>query len=150
MLITLYKTTSAKKDLNKALAEAKTITGAIANDSIDILHPEISVNTNPNLYNYMYIQELNRYYFIVGETVYRNGLYYIKGAVDVLYTYKQAILANRAIIDKSSLIGNASKYLNDGSYNASVKQYTNAYTFANAEGYSNFTDTPQNILITAG
>lgn len=150
MNITIYKTTNAKKDINKALASIATLSGAIANDDISVLNPVIKVSENPNNANYMYIEEFNRYYFITEVNAYRNGLYLISGRVDVLYTYKDAILKNRAIIDKSANIGNASKYLNDGSYNATSKQYINAYTFANADGYTNFTDTPQNILITAG
>lgn len=48
--------------------------------------------TNFNDYNYIYIEELNKYYFITSRIIVDNNRFIINGEEDVLYTFKSKIL----------------------------------------------------------
>lgn len=62
-------------------------------------------------YNYMYISEFGRYYFIDDIKSVRNNMWEISAHVDVLETYKTAILANSAVIKRQT--GQYNLYLDD-------------------------------------
>ena len=68
-----------------------------------ILKPTILLNdTGANLkgYNYMYIADFGRYYFIDDIVTKNNDIWEISGHVDVLETFKAAILSNTAVIKR--------------------------------------------------
>ena len=48
--------------------------------------------TNFNDYNYIYIEELNKYYFITSRIIVDNNRFIINCEEDVLYTFKSKIL----------------------------------------------------------
>lgn len=104
MTIIFYKTLSKPNEINKVLQNSFTITGNFKTDT-DIIKPIIKVlnTTDFNIfdYNYCYISELKRYYFIEDITILADKLFYISLSLDVLYTYKNAILSS---------VGNISRY----------------------------------------
>ena len=111
LTIKLYKTSSPYNQITKTLSNELSLTGTYK-DNISILEPEvlISTSTNINQYNYMYIADNERYYFIDIDIV-RDGLYRIKGSVDVLYSHKAEILNNKAVVKRQANQYNL--YLND-------------------------------------
>ena len=111
LTIKLYKTSSPYNQITKTLTNELSLTGTYK-DNISILEPEvlISTSTNINQYNYMYIADNERYYFIDIDIV-RDGLYRIKGSVDVLYSHKTEILNNKAVVKRQANQYNL--YLND-------------------------------------
>lgn len=104
MTIIFYKTLSKPNEINKVLQNSFTITGSFKADT-DIIKPIIKVlnTTDFNIfdYNYCYISELKRYYFIEDITILADKLFFISLSLDVLYTYKNAILSS---------VGNISRY----------------------------------------
>lgn len=105
MTIIFYKTLSKPNEINKALQNELHLSGTIKADT-DIIKPIIKVlNTlsfNIFSYNYCYIVELNRYYFIDDITILGDKLFYISLTLDVLYTYKTPILSSVANISRYS------------------------------------------------
>ena len=104
MTIIFYKTLSKPNEINKVLQNIFTITGNFKTDT-DIIKPIIKVlnTTDFNIfeYNYCYISELKRYYFIEDITILADKLFFISLSLDVLCTYKNAILSS---------VGNISRY----------------------------------------
>lgn len=105
MTIIFYKTLSKPNEINKVLQNSFTITGNFKTDT-DIIKPIIKVlnTTDFNIfnYNYCYISELKRYYFIEDITILADKLFFISLSLDVLYTYKNAILSSVANISRYS------------------------------------------------
>lgn len=104
MTIIFYKTLSKPNEINKVLQNSFTITGSFKTDT-DVIKPIIKVlnTTDFNVfdYNYCYISELKRYYFVEDITILADKLFFISLSLDVLYTYKNAILSS---------VGNISRY----------------------------------------
>ena len=93
--------------------------------------------------NYAYIEEFKRYYFVSEIRQVRNNLVEITMHVDVLESFKDAILKNTAILDKSESTGNP--YFDDGSMASDSRTFTQVYNYGNG-----FLSEPELILITAG
>lgn len=74
---------------------------------------ELHSNTNPVAYNYAYIPEFRRYFF-VSDWRYDRGLWFANLSVDVLATYKPYIGDTNMYIVRSSAESNP--YLYDASY----------------------------------
>ena len=67
-------------------------------------------------FNYMYIADFGRYYFIDDIVSINQGIWEVSGHVDVLETYKTAILANKAIVKRQQSKYNL--YLDDPDFHA--------------------------------
>lgn len=114
MNIKLYKTATQVNAITKTLTDEISLTGTLK-DETDILKPTVLITSTSNLssYNYMYIPEFNRYYFIELKVL-RTNLYEIKGKCDVLFSHKTEILNNTAIIARQEKIYNM--YLGDSNF----------------------------------
>lgn len=112
MTIIFYKTLSKPNEINKVLQNELHLSGTIKADT-DIIKPILKVlNTlsfNIFDYNYCYIVELNRYYFIEDITILGDKFFYITLTLDVLYTYKEFILSSVANISRYSKNVNSTK-----------------------------------------
>lgn len=145
MVIDLYINSSENNRVNKVLSNKFEMSGTLRGET-NVINPEILIeHTNPTGFNYAYIPEFNRYYFINEFTAVRNGLWRVRLAVDVLETYKMQIKQMSAIIDKQQNKGNSNIYLNDGSYVIDSRSYNTILNFSGG-----FNDAGKFILITAG
>ena len=145
MVIDLYINSSENNRVSKVLSGKFELTGTLRGET-NVINPEILIeHTNPTGYNYAYIPEFNRYYFINEFTSIRNGLWRVRLAVDVLETYKTQIKQMPAIIDKQQNKGNSNLYLNDGSYVIDSRSYNTILNFSGG-----FNNGGEFILITAG
>ena len=145
MVIDLYINSSENNRVSKVLSDKFEMTGTLRGET-NVVNPEILIeHTNPTGYNYAYIPEFNRYYFINEFTSVRNGLWRVRLAVDVLETYKTQIKQMPAIIDKQQNKGNSNLYLNDGSYVIDSRSYNTILNFSGG-----FNNGGEFILITAG
>ena len=79
---------------------------------------ELQSASNPVAYNYAYIADFNRYYFI-NDWKFDRGLWYASLAVDVLATYKSEIGSTNLYVLRSSASHN--KYAGDKWYPVSTK-----------------------------
>lgn len=143
MTITLYKNESEKNKINKTLTTVDALTGTLR-DSSSIINPEIVIEyDNPTGFNYCYIDEFDRYYFVTNITVINNKLLKLSLKVDVLESFKTSILAQNIIIDKST--SNVDEYLPDDNLVVNVKTKTDIVNFP-----SGLLESGEFILITAG
>lgn len=128
MTIILYKNTSEDNQINKTLVEDITLEGTLRDDT-SIQDPVIVFNLGKEVfnYNYAYIPEFNRYYFIENIRTVRTNLTQISMHVDVLMSFKDEFLQNEGYIDTSLSYGNF--YLNDP--NLPVQQNTKITTRIN-------------------
>ena len=143
MNVTLYKNTSEKAKVGKTLASASVHTGTLR-EGCEVVNPTIIVEGN-NLseFNYMYITEFHRYYFITGITSIKKGLWQIDGHCDVLETYKTQIKAQKAVVERQEQKYNL--YLNDPDW----KVYRNKEVFTRTFP-SGFLDTGVYYLTVVG
>ena len=142
MNITLYKTASENNRLNKSLTGALTL--STLREQTSIVHPTITIeHSNPSLFNYLYIADFNRYYFIKNITSVKNNLWLLECDVDTLMTYRSQIRNLNAIIDKQNYTSDM--YVDDGTYVNQCKSANQCVTFANG-----FSESPNYVLITAG
>lgn len=105
--IKFYNIQDRPTAINKTLGEpVATVSGYLLN--ADVVNPVIKLQAVAGRFNYAYIPELNRYYFVAGATVDDNNFITAKFTTDVLYTYQEKIIAALATC-KSSDVAN---YLN--------------------------------------
>lgn len=111
--IVLGRNTSPTHQLNKQVTQVDILTGTFR-DSVDILSPVVRIEySNPVGFDYVYISEFGRYYYVEDITIVRTGILDLHLSIDVLESHKAAILANTAILDKQENKYNL--YLNDDS-----------------------------------
>ena len=99
MEILLYKTTNANNDLNKTISNNVDLVGALR-DASSIIAPSILIQSNPIGYNYAYIPEFGRYYYIKNITAYRKGAFIVDLKCDVLMSFKEEILNMSGIVSR--------------------------------------------------
>lgn len=99
MNIYLYTSSAEPNSFPKELGEAVKIEGTLR-DECDILNPVITfVGFNPaNTFNYCYIPDFKRYYFITGSSVIRTNVMEMTMHVDVLQSWSNQILEQEGII----------------------------------------------------
>ena len=99
MNILLYKTTNANNDLNKTISNKVELVGALREAS-SVIAPSILIQSNPIGYNYAYIPEFGRYYYIKNITAFRKGAYIVDLKCDVLMSFKEEILNMSGIVSR--------------------------------------------------
>lgn len=138
MNIVLYANASEINAVDKNLTELTTLTGTLREQS-SIIDPIITISDIDDYIgsmNYAYIPEFNRYYFITNVESVRNNLWKVSFHVDVLFTYRDAIRANSAIIER-----NENEYdlkLNDGLFRTQQNPRIAQFPFPNGFNQWNF------------
>lgn len=105
MTITLYFNNSNPKAFTKNLTGGTVLTGTIRGD-LNQMRPEIEINGNVTGYNYLYINDLRRYYFIDERNTVRTDLTVCSCTTDVLMTYGGKIKQCPAILARSANVNN--------------------------------------------
>lgn len=145
MEISLYQNNSPSNFITKSLVNEIKLNGTLK-DSSSIIDPEILIAyNNLSRYNYMYIPEFKRFYYIQNITSIRNGLWVVKCHVDVLNTYRSEIKSHQAIIDKQESNSQSDLYFDDGSFVVKNQKYIETIQFPNG-----LNESGSYILITAG
>ena len=144
MNIVLYVNNSEQNKINKSLSNPATFSGVLKEET-SIINPVILMEVdNPYNYNYAFIPEFNRYYFISNITSVNNKMWRISLKVDVLESFKNEILASSAIISDTEITG-LDKYMAGNVWKSKVKDSTTIINFPNG-----LLDNGEYILITAG
>lgn len=149
MQINLFTCNAERNRVNKSnyISNRFVLEGSLRK-ATSALNIEIDIEkTNPLLYkyNYMYIEEFGRYYFIDDIVSVRNRLWTIHATVDVLMSFSSDILSTECIIDKVENENTANLYLDDGSFVMDSRKYNEVKEFPNG-----LNETGQYILICAG
>lgn len=144
MDINLYVNNSEKNKIGKNLTNAFSLSGSLR-DATNIINPVILIELNDiGNYNYCYIPNFNRYYFITDITVIRTGLFAISLMVDVLESFKTDIKNLSVILLNTQNVG-TNNYLPSPVFRNNVKSKTDIINFP-----SGLNDSGEFILITAG
>ena len=115
--------------VNKTLQANEEYTGVL-NATFNVLSPVVRFRTRtPVTFNYVYIESLNRYYF-VSELSQDGDICTVRLRVDVLQTYKEKILASSATLTKGT---NVNKYLSNRSNVVDVRPKFRKLDFPNKE-----------------
>ena len=144
MNITFYKNSSEKEKIGKSLSSGLTLSGNLR-DECSITSPSILVEATSLVdYNYCYIPEFKRYYFISDITSVRNNLWRVSLKCDVLESFKSDILNSSCIVNKQQN-QSYSNNIDDGSY---INRVDNFIEIANYQ--DGFNADGEFILLTAG
>lgn len=102
MNIFFYTSSAEPNSFPKVLGEAIRYQGELR-DECDILNPVLTIEgLNPDTtFNYCYIPDFKRYYFITESSVVRTGLIQFNLHVDVLQSWSKEILELEAIISRN-------------------------------------------------
>ena len=103
MTVIFYKYNDIKNKINKTLENGLTVNNVVIQNDFDITAFDLLIkDTNFNSeYNYCYIQDLERYYFIESVERMNGSIYKIRLTVDVLKSFSTQIENIQAIITKS-------------------------------------------------
>ena len=115
--VTLKVNSSPVEKIGKTLSTGTDFSCKLKDDT-SILRPTLIISSLSSLasFNYMYIADFGRYYFIDDIVSINQGIWEVSGHVDVLETYKTAILANKAIVKRQQSQYNL--YLDDPDFHA--------------------------------
>lgn len=143
MTITFYDSTSPKNKIGKAMTLTATYTGSLRAEC-SVTNPVFMIEADAILGNYFHVDAFGRYYFVKEVRAIRTGIWEVRGYVDVLESFKEAILAQTVILNDTSQ-GGADAYVNNDVYVTKVKKKTDIVAFPNG-----ILDDGEFILITAG
>lgn len=107
MDIDLYTTDSAKNVLNKKLTKVKTIDGTILEYDQNVNNLRISLYTS-DIFNYVYIPDFKRYYFVNDVSISENGIKIYDLACDLLMTFADVVKQSIIKLDGNSITINQS------------------------------------------
>lgn len=142
--ISLYKTASENNRVVKALTSGKEMSGELRNQT-SVLNPSIRIESADNIstYNYAYIPEFGRYYYISDITSVRTNCWIISLRCDVLMSYSSQIKALRPIIEREE-VGQSSGLI-DSDMPININKKVQKYYFPKG-----FTKDIQYVLTTSG
>lgn len=141
--ILLCQNKSPAHQIKKDISKITELSGTFR-DSVSVINPTIRIEyNNPVAFDYVYISHFGRWYFVEDVVMVRKNVMDISLRVDVLETFADGILANKAIIDKSASKYNL--YLNDDSLKMYQKPLIQQIEFPNALFTNN-----EWVLIVAG
>lgn len=146
MNIILYQTTSERERINKDLSSALYLSGALRGEC-SVTNPSFNIEvTNPSDYNYCYIPDFGRYYYITNIVSVRTNIWRIDCDVDVLMSFRDAILNLDVIVSDISLGESpVSTYFSGEQWASTVRTKTDIINFPNG-----LLDNGEYILITSG
>lgn len=145
MEIRLYNNKSDNRCIRKELISGISVSGNLR-EECSVIEPLINFEHDGLMtYNYAYIPDFRRYYFIKKITNIRANVWAVEFEVDPLMSFKGDILALDVVVDKQSSETVGDEYIDDGSLITRCESFTTVYNFSNG-----FNESPEYILITAG
>lgn len=119
MTIKTYRFSGDSRKIDKTLTLVKTYSNAEIVGNMSVQTPTISLQldsfTDVINFNYIYIPELRRYYYVENSTIREDGFVQIQCRVDVLKSFKTDILASTQYIERQE--NKCSYQLPDNLYN---------------------------------
>ena len=98
MTIKTYRFLGDSRKVDKTITSVSTYSNAVIVGDMSIQNPTISLQldsfTDVINFNYIYIPELRRYYYVEETTIRKDGFVQIRCKVDVLKSFKNDILGS--------------------------------------------------------
>lgn len=113
--IVFYYNTSEVNAVSKHINQTGIARNGVLREESSVIDPVVIVDAPANVVinsNYAQIAQFNRHYFITNVESVNNGLWRVSMHVDVLYTYRNQIRNNSAIIERNE--NDYDLKLNDG------------------------------------
>ena len=133
-----------KNKLNKTFNNQISYSGTLREET-SVINPSIMIEAlNLSEYNYMYIPEFKRYYFISDIVSIRNGIWRVSGKVDALMSFRSGINQCKVVLENTEITGEESYLLGDV-WKSTVKTKTDIINFP-----SGLNNSGEYILITSG
>ena len=133
MTIKTYRFLGDSRKVDKSLTEVKTYSNAEIVGDMSIHTPTISLQldsfTDVINFNYIYITELRRYYYVLDSTIREDGFVQLQCKVDVLKSFKNDILGSTQYIDRQQ--NKCTYQLPDGMYNIKSNRNLTIKNFGN-------------------
>lgn len=144
MEIVLYVTGNEPNALDKVLQNSYELQGSLRSES-SVINPTFVIQANNiTQYNYCFIPDFNRYYFITDIVSIRTNLWRVSCRVDVLMSFKAQIL-NLDVTISDATAPDIETYKNGEQWQSLVKTKTDVINFPNG-----LLDNGEYILITSG
>lgn len=143
MTVTLYTTSSPNNKIIKDLDDGFEILNAEPYGDIDINNPNMLLGTVNGIYNYAYIDDYGKYYFVDEPVRAQNGLSVYPFKLDPLMSNASEILELQAVIERQA--GRFNEYIADGTFIPDTREFIQCVNFSNG-----FNSSGELILITAG
>ena len=134
MNITLYKTKSANNVINKKLTSEKNLgNNCVLADNTSVTSPTVIIGGISSLdsisnYNYAYIAQCHRYYYINDIIALSGGRVKLVLTVDVLMSYKTDILNSTQLVTRQKNKGKM--YLADADWTVDGRTYLRSHYFS--------------------
>ena len=144
MEVIFYYNASDPRYSVKSLTQVDTCSGSFK-QPFNIMDPilQLSKAIDPLVYNYCYIQEVERYYFVSSQPSYEAGFYNVSLHNDVIVNLRSEYMELSAIIGRQEKRYNA--YLKDSKFPVLNKQDINTLVFPRG-----FSDREEMLLIVNG
>lgn len=141
MDITFYVNNDERIRLVKSLKDGVILNGSLR-DSSSIMKPVIMVERDVTGYNYCYIEEFGRYYYVNDVTIYRRNMFIVSLECDVLMSWSDEIKELSGVVSR----------LTSGSQYASRDVVTDVRTEHRVIEFSDspFTENGSYILVAKG
>lgn len=147
------KCTSDMDVIGKSWDEEHTLTveGKLLFDQ-DMLTPKFVLHTNTLAYNYCYIPEFGRFYYVTKQLIKTGNETEIHLQCDVLQSWKTQILSNKAVIERSANDSNVNAYFSDSMYWTQANKEVKTVPFLDRDGNDLVFEIPEDnyILTIAG
>lgn len=123
MEIKLYNTIDSNNVIGKVLTDEH-LFEITFKGSANITQPIVKITSStPILYNYAYIENFGRYYYIQSINVEPNGMFILSLECDVLESFKTDILSSEGVITRNT---EGNKYFGVG-YDNEVRKEVDIY-----------------------
>lgn len=134
MIVTFYSELNDDRVVNKTLVNGTDLELTLRAD-IDIYNPILYVSqaNYDTSFNYFYIPDFGKYYFITNYDYTFKGVYRINSHIDVLTTYKEEILNANVLISQGTV---KEPYFDGGQYNSLEKVVADVYNSDTDINYS--------------
>ena len=133
MTIKTYRFLGDSRKVDKTLTPVKTYSNAVVVGDMSIHTPTISLQldsfTDVINFNYIYIEELRRYYYVVDSTIREDGFVQLQCKVDVLKSFKNDILASTQYVERQQ--NKCTYQLPDNLYNIKSNRNLTIKNFGN-------------------
>lgn len=125
MLISLYKTKDSNNTLNKTMTD-KLDFNIKFKETANILSPRIRIRSDVSLigYNYGFIPEFERFYFITDIDIMNDGIFSLSLRCDVIESFKSDLLECTGLVTKKT---DGRGYLNVPDYDIDVRKECDIY-----------------------
>ena len=142
--ISLFKTDSENNRVVKTLTDEKQLSGELRNQT-SVLNPSIRIESADNIsaYNYAYISEFGRYYYITDIVSVRTNCWVVSLRCDVLMSYKDEIKTITGVVVRQE--SNPNKLLVDRLERIQSDKEIDILYYPDA-----FSKNLQYVLVTAG